>query len=342
MMNKIITSTTVTDEQDMTETMKVSETALPQPTDGQEHSVAPNIQSETPEQVERADLIIDPEFQDVFSTKTLEDGYEALKEDIRQRGILDKLIGWKETGIVLDGHTRYAIHGELEMKEPLPIQWLSFADRKEAKAWMLQHQIMRRNLNIFRRAEAILQLNDFYTEKARERQINAGKDLTQIFGEGGEVNEALGKLISTSPETIRKVKKILQFAVQEDIEALRSGEVSISKIYDKCTGGDAEEPKPATATTNKVINKQKPKQPSVPSGNGDRNLLSKKQNSGKLQATMLPEWTKGTAEERRSFVNHTLDNMKNLLPVGEGRIEFFNMVFAWAARQKRHATPSNP
>ena len=190
------------------------------------------------EWVQREDLLIDPEFQKLFSANSTEIGYEGLKEDIRHRGILDKLIGWAEWGILLDGHTRCKIHEELGLETPLPIQWLSFPNQEEARAWMIQHQVFRRNLNTFCNVEAILNLHTFYTTKAKERTQAGKKDLTQTFGEGGEVNKILGRMVKTSGETVRKVKIIKEKALQEDIEALRKDEVSIHSVYEKCQGMD--------------------------------------------------------------------------------------------------------
>ena len=165
-----------------------------------------------PELVKREDLTIDPEFQKLFSANTTEAGYDGLREEIRRLGILTPLIGWAETKTLLDGHTRVKIYDELGMTTPLPIRWLSFPNREEARVWMMQHQVFRRNLNTFRNIETVLHLQDFYAAKAQER-IRTGKDdPTQIFGEGGEVNEILGRMVETSGETVRKVKIIKEKA----------------------------------------------------------------------------------------------------------------------------------
>jgi len=193
------------------------------------------------EYVKRDDLIIDPEFQELFSTGTPEGGYEGLKELIRNDGILDNLKGWKEGMVLLDGHTRVKIYDELKMTTPLPIQWLSFPSKDEAEAWMRKNQVFRRNLNTFRNVENILKLQTFYTAKAKER-IRAGKhDPTLTLGEGGEVNEILGKMVKTSADTVRKVKIIKERATPGDIDSLRKNEVTIESVYKKCQGMDKAE-----------------------------------------------------------------------------------------------------
>jgi len=217
--------------------------------------------TDTPQPSEEQKPRIDDKFQAVFPAKTLEE-HRALMEDIRERGILDKLIVWEQTGIILDGHNRFLIHEELGLDKPLEYQKLPFPDEKSAKMWMLQHQIIRRNLKTFQRVEAVLNLNDYYAEMAKENMKTAGKPLTQKLGEGGEVNEALGKLVNTSAETIRKIKKILDNEndkeVAKGIEALRKGDpnVSIHSVYLKCPSENAGKPdlQPPSRGLEKKIN----------------------------------------------------------------------------------------
>ena len=194
--------------------------------------------SNLPDYVERADLIINREFQALFSAGTSEREYKELKEDILKRGILDKLIGWDRNKILLDGHTRYKIHEELDLKEPLPIQWLSFETYNEAKMWILQHQFIRRNLNLFQRIEAALGFKEIFTAKAKANQ-EAGVSLNSK--EGTEANEEVAKLAKTSSNTVWKVTKILEKKkvkeVAVGIKALRNGDpgVSIHSVYVEAT-----------------------------------------------------------------------------------------------------------
>jgi DNA-directed RNA polymerase subunit F len=190
------------------------------------------------------------EFHDLFPPKTLEE-YRILKDDIDARkGIIDKVVVWTEKRILLDGHHRAQIHMELGLEKPLEIEWQSFTSEEEAKMWMLQHQVIRRNLKTFQRVEAVLKLNKFYAEMAKKNQKTSGKPLTQKFGEGGEVNEILGKLVNVSPETVRKVKRILgnkkNKKIAEGIKALRKGDpnVSIHSVYLMCLGKESPKTEP--------------------------------------------------------------------------------------------------
>ena len=183
-------------------------------------------------------------FQDLFPSKTQEE-YNVLKEDIRRRGVLDKVVVWEQGLILLDGHHRAQIHEELGLEKDLEIEWQRFDDEESAKMWMLQHQVIRRNLNTFLRIEAILELDKFYSVRA-DAIKKTGKNHTQNLGEGGEVNEALGKLVKASAENVRKVKKIKKLAKPEEIDALRKGDVSIHSIYEKCMNREKAKENPPT------------------------------------------------------------------------------------------------
>ena len=201
---------------------------------------------------------IDPDFQALFPAKRPEE-YEILKEDIRKRGVLDKLIGWKEEGVILDGHNRYHIHKELKIEKPLQIQWLSFPDKDAAKMWMVQHQIMRRNLNLFQRVEAALQFEKYYAAKAQANQ-EAGVPLNS--GEGVEVDVELAKIAKTSPDTVRKVRRIKEkekdIEIAKDIAALRNSDprVSIHRVFVTCTckkRGKSEPIKPSQGLGKRIM-----------------------------------------------------------------------------------------
>lgn len=75
-----------------------------------------------------------------------EEEFAQLEENIRQEGCRDALIVWQqgEDYILIDGHNRHNIctHHKLDFK----VQIMDFADRAEAKDWMIRNQLGRRNL----------------------------------------------------------------------------------------------------------------------------------------------------------------------------------------------------
>ena len=77
-------------------------------------------------------------------------------------------------GMIIDGHNRYEIckqHGiEFEVKE------VDFASREEAKLWILENQLSRRNLTDAARIELALTKVAMLQERARKNQSRAGGD----------------------------------------------------------------------------------------------------------------------------------------------------------------------
>ena len=72
------------------------------------------------------------------------DQRDSLRDNIRKYGLREPLVVWKEKNILVDGHNRYEICAELNIIPP--ITYYSFADENEAKLFIIENQIIRRNL----------------------------------------------------------------------------------------------------------------------------------------------------------------------------------------------------
>ena len=96
---------------------------------------------------------------------------EHLEASLLDEGCRDPLVVWQETGILLDGHHRLALcerHG-LAYR----LQYLSFATRDEALAWVIRNQLGRRNLTLYQRARLALALRPLLAARARARREQA-------------------------------------------------------------------------------------------------------------------------------------------------------------------------
>ncbi len=98
---------------------------------------------------------IDKEFQALLPALS-EQEYNLLKESILEQGIINPIIIWDETDIIIDGHNRHSIYTEnyKELKnkglDRLPIERLSFPSREAVKEWIIKTQLGRRNLSYSR------------------------------------------------------------------------------------------------------------------------------------------------------------------------------------------------
>jgi hypothetical protein len=87
---------------------------------------------------------IDPEFRDLIPPLA-EVELKQLHDNITSRGCLTPLVVWKEEGILLDGHNRYAICKKCDYE--YDVKELKFPSRDQAKDWVILNQLGRRNIN---------------------------------------------------------------------------------------------------------------------------------------------------------------------------------------------------
>jgi ParB-like chromosome segregation protein Spo0J len=134
---------------------------------------------------------------------------------------------------LLDGHHRYAIcqaHnlGFAVVEAPA---WVK--TREEAKIWIIQHQLARRNLEPYQRAELALALAPMIAAQAK-RQQGRRSDLLQNAAESFrplDTREEVAKRAGVSHDTLRKAKVILHEADEPTKDALRRGERTIHGVY---------------------------------------------------------------------------------------------------------------
>lgn len=143
--------------------------------------------------------------------------------------------------VLLDGHNRLDIcrrHG-IEFKT----EELDFDSRDDAKLWIVQNQLGRRNLTDFVKAELALIAKPIIEKKARAAKLASLKqgDAIPARLNSDERDEAirtdteLAKIAGVGKDTVRKVEQIKKTASPELLAAVRSGEVSIHAAADIAT-----------------------------------------------------------------------------------------------------------
>ncbi|MFP4094261.1 MAG: ParB N-terminal domain-containing protein [Cyclobacteriaceae bacterium] len=166
-----------------------------------EQSVLNEIQvvsdSGTPENIHFEDIQIKAELQN-FITPLSEDSRQQLEENIVMNGCLDPLTLWdrKNSELVLvDGHNRYAIcqkHGI-----PFKVRIIRFKTEEEAKDWMINHQLGRRNLN----PDQLSYFRGLKYERMKKKR--GGYDKVLSSGQSGDkTSEVLAREFNVSDRTI--------------------------------------------------------------------------------------------------------------------------------------------
>ena len=170
---------------------------------------------------------IKEEFKKLIPALTKEE-YKQLENNCIAEGIREKILIWN--GFIIDGHNRY----EISLKWDLEIQTETkhFKDEEAVKEWMILNQFGRRNLSNYQRSVLALELEEVFSNKAKENQ-GARTDISQISVKSKSIDtqKELSKVANVSHDTIAKVKKIQAQASEEVKAKLSTGEVSINSAY---------------------------------------------------------------------------------------------------------------
>ena len=153
--------------------------------------------------------------------------FEQLEKNILEEGIRDPLVVWN--GVLIDGHNRY----EIAKKHGLDYETVErdFCSEDEARAWIIQNQLGRRNLSKYDRSVMALKLKPSIAERAKEQQTR--KSVSQKSAEQKPIDtrEHLASIAGVSHDTIRKVEKIEEKATPRTKQLLREGKLSINQAY---------------------------------------------------------------------------------------------------------------
>ncbi|HQU15497.1 MAG TPA: hypothetical protein PLO69_05250 [Gammaproteobacteria bacterium] len=177
----------------------------------------------------------------------------ALEDTLKRDGCLDPLAVWAEEGLLLDGHHRYEIcrrHGISYTTHAIPLP-----SREDAIVWVIQHQLARRNLTLYQRAELALRMSDVLQKIGEARQKTGGGDrrsrkakavaadptkpllpnVAKAIGTGTDPNsdrwdtrEQLAQNAGVGHSTIDRVRSIIEHGTPALQQAARSGELSVA------------------------------------------------------------------------------------------------------------------
>lgn len=199
-------------------------------------------------------ITIDKEFESLIPPLSAEE-FQQLEENCVKEGIRDALITWN--GVLIDGHNRFKIaakHG-LHWNE----KQMEFADRDEAKLWIIRNQKGRRNLDKLTKIDLRLKEEKLVAKQVKARRggdrkseeykksipLNKGNDKHQT-----STNARMAKEINMSEDTYRKGKAILESGNQQVIEDVKQGRESINSGYQRI------HPKKTPAQSNKEFIEQ--------------------------------------------------------------------------------------
>ena len=161
------------------------------------------------------EILIDSEFQSLIPPLST-DEHERLEKSILEEGCRDALILWGNT--LVDGHNRY----EICTRHEIPFETVQryFASRDDAKLWMMQNQLARRNLGDMQRVAIVRKCEDAVRAKAKERQGTRTdvSDILEKFPESTSRDE-LGAMAGVSGKTYEHAVTVLETAPASVVDA---------------------------------------------------------------------------------------------------------------------------
>lgn len=173
-------------------------------------------------------LQIDPEFRELIPPLKDEE-FEQLEKNVLEEGIRDAIVTWN--GIILDGHNRYKIAQKHNI--PFVEMPMEFDNRSDAKEWMINNQLGRRNINNYQRSVLALQLKPVIAERAKENQLRTSDNRVRQISDRQEIDtkKIIARQANVSHDTIAKVEVIQRKAAPEVKKQLARGDISINKAY---------------------------------------------------------------------------------------------------------------
>jgi ParB-like chromosome segregation protein Spo0J len=172
---------------------------------------------------------INPEYASLVSELSPQE-YESLKQSIMKDGLYVPIIV-NQNGIILDGHHRYKACQELGIEPKTLVK--VFEDKLEEQLFVIECNLIRRQLNNFQRIELALKSKPKLEAIVKRNESlggKGGKSLSPL----GRVNDRIGELAGVSNETVRKVERIIDCKKVTDKikEDLRLGRLSINEAYE--------------------------------------------------------------------------------------------------------------
>jgi len=182
--------------------------------------------------------LIDQEFKALIPPLTKEERIQLEQNILLKRRCRDAIVLWQ--GLIIDGHNRYEIcirHGiEFEVKElPLP-------SRDDAKLWILENQLGRRNICEAARIEIVQLKAEILECMARKNQKYGGRPSKQAGEKGSakvsksevepiHVHKIQADEAGTSERNIYNYNQLKKEAHPYLLEKVQSGEVKIGTAH---------------------------------------------------------------------------------------------------------------
>jgi protein gp37 len=177
------------------------------------------------------ELTINTEFQSLIPPLTREE-YSILKQSIDEEGCRESIMVWN--GTIIDGHNRYQICKELDVEFSTDLA--DFSSEDEARLWIINNQLGRRNLQDFQKAELVSKRKDILLKKGKENLktptgSRAGLTLSSNDKVIHNTQSKLAKEAGMSTGKFAQAEQLIKEAPEELKQELREGTKKIGEAY---------------------------------------------------------------------------------------------------------------
>lgn len=190
-------------------------------------------------------LSVNSEYDKLLPSLSSEE-YNSLKESIKENGLWVPIL-CNPDGIILDGHHRFRVCVELELKTKFAIR--EFENKLLEKKFVIECNLKRRQLNDYQKAELGIPLIEIQEELAKLRRIKHSQTNEPLSSNelGGQSRDIIAKQIGMSGTTFERAKKIIEKASEEVKKKLREHDTrtSISKEYQNIIKAEKKEKRQA-------------------------------------------------------------------------------------------------
>jgi len=184
-------------------------------------------------------------FRDLFPIQ--EELLERLTWDMRKHGYdpSKPIVVWnKPQPVVIDGHTRLRAARKAGLYQ-IPVVSKEFVDKEEALQYAIGCQRNRRNM---RDADILRYVAEL---EVLTRPKHGGETVHTL----GQSTQATAALLGVSKWKIEKTKSVLRRAPEEIVAAVKTGEISINRAYERTIKPSIAPPDPIEAAFRNITGK---------------------------------------------------------------------------------------
>ena len=160
----------------------------------------------------------------------------GLTKSLRHEGCREsvKVVVYDGKYVIVDGHNRYRICKEFGI--PFKVEVLPIESIEDARTWLIETQLGRRNVSDFVKCEFVLPMRETLIKEGRRRQgwrkreCDVSSNLMKRE-EKVDTQKTIAKMAGVSVGTLVSTKWLIENAAERTKEDLRKGAISIYMAY---------------------------------------------------------------------------------------------------------------